>query len=431
MASGPHGAKSPRGGRDCSMSHDEPHWRTNSSFSPALRIWDCRLHSDSLLHGSTVGAQHGSSISSNSRESRSRVGSGRYSNHHHVASDSMLSCSGSPCDNIHVPRWTSQIPKFNLGEADASNAGGSMSQTTWYPHTIDGQYAVKVAASPSIGSPSSLSESNHLESTSKQPFGFSHRNFPSRRPYMSKAVYPLVFRNPVSEDSESHGYADTNSVGKLTPSDNHLSPVSIPDNSSSTEQKFQETLFDLQRSPDPSGSSRREGFRYSSASSHDLGFDGERLDVAENMGMGSLRFPFGPPVSNQKCGFCGKQLWQKSPWSSYRIVKGGDMPIAGVLGCGHVFHAECLEQVTPKNQIHEPPCPLCLKTIGAVEESSSSVSEPLQMALAALRRSRGVTLSEPQRNDETSSDMKDRLRRNWTRTAKRSILRLKGKASKE
>ncbi|KAJ0988430.1 hypothetical protein J5N97_006786 [Dioscorea zingiberensis] len=31
------------------MDHGEPHWRTNSSFSPPLsRRWDCSLHSDGL-----------------------------------------------------------------------------------------------------------------------------------------------------------------------------------------------------------------------------------------------------------------------------------------------------------------------------------------------------------------------------------------------
>jgi hypothetical protein len=279
------------------------------------------------------------------------------------------------------------------------------------------RFAIRTSVtSPGFGSPSSLSESSHWESTSKRPFAFSSRNFSNQRSYMSKAVYPLVFRNPVS-DCETFGDADNSSLGRLTPGEDRISPSHWPDNSSSVDYKSHKTLTELQKletSPDPSASSRREGFRWSSASSYDLGIDGERFDIAEHMDMESLRSP-SRPVVEQKCGVCGKLLWQKSPWSSHRIMRGSDMPIAGVLPCSHVFHAECLEQVTPKTQIHDPPCPLCLKTVGSIEESPP-VSEPLQMALRSVRRSRGVVISEAQgshSNTEASYHIKDRLRRNW------------------
>ncbi|GFS40414.1 RING/U-box superfamily protein [Actinidia rufa] len=38
------------------------------------------------------------------------------------------------------------------------------------------------------------------------------------------------------------------------------------------------------------------------------------------------------------------------------------MPVAGVLSCRHVFHAECLEQTTPKMRKNDPPCPLCMRS---------------------------------------------------------------------
>ncbi|KAJ4721219.1 RING/U-box superfamily protein [Melia azedarach] len=269
------------------------------------------------------------------------------------------------------------------------------------------------AASPSFGSPSSLSESSQWESTSKRPFALPNRNIQSRRAYMSKAVYPLMFHNPVS-DCETFGDADTSSVGRLTPSEDHISPSHWFDSNSSTVQKFHRTLTELQRletSPDPGASSRREGFRWSSASSYDFGFDGERFDIAEHIDVESLRSPIGAAVG-QKCGVCGKLLSQKSPWSSHRIMRGGDMPTAGVLPCSHVFHAECLEQLTPKTQIHEPPCPLCQKIIGPMEESSS-FSEPLHMALRSVQRSRGIMIPEAQgdhRSSEASNHIRSRLR---------------------
>ncbi|XP_044477109.1 uncharacterized protein LOC123204491 [Mangifera indica] len=399
------------------MDTGEPHWQTNSSFSPPpFRIWDCRLQSDGLQHGTHGAPLHGSSLSSTSRGSRSRVSNERHTtNHHHSVSDGVLSYPGSPPDNIQAPRWTSPVKKFNLGEPAASTVGGSRSHTSWFPHSTERRYAVRATlASPSFGSPSSLSESSQWESTSKQPFSLPNRNFPSRRAHTSKAVYPLVFHNPVS-DCENFGDGDTNSIGRLTPVDDHISPTHWLESNSSIVQKFHKTLTELQRweaSPDPGTSSRREGFRWSSASSYDFGFDGERFDISEHIDVESLRSPIGHAV-DQKCGVCGKQLCQKSPWSSHRIMSGGDMPTAGVLPCGHVFHAECLEQLTPKTQIHEPPCPLCLKTIRPLEDSSS-VSEPLHMALRSVQLSRGIVISEDQRNhsnSENSDHIDNRLRR--------------------
>ncbi|XVE62640.1 hypothetical protein DITRI_Ditri06bG0134900 [Diplodiscus trichospermus] len=403
------------------MNQDEPHWRTNSSFSPPLlRIWDCRLHSDGLPLGSHGACLHGSSISSNSRGSRSRVGGEGYINHHHSVSDGALSYSGSPTDSAQVPRWSSPIERFNSEELPTPNIGGPLPLTSWFAHSTERQYAVKAtAATPSFESPSSLSESSHWESTSKQPFSFHNRNFSGRRSYMTKAVYPLVFRNPVL-DCEGFGDADINSTGKLTPSEDRFSPFHWHEASSSVEHKFHKTLSELQRSeasPDPSASSRRDGFSWSSASSYDLGLDGEKFDVAEHVDVESLRSPISPVVDH-KCGVCGKLLWQKSPWSSHRIMRGSDMPTAGVLPCSHVFHAECLEQVTLKSQIHDPPCPLCLKTTGATE-GSTSVSEPLQVALRSLRRSRAAMISEDREDDEVSNHIKEKLRRNWPRAAPR------------
>ncbi|XP_044499219.1 uncharacterized protein LOC123220724 isoform X2 [Mangifera indica] len=319
---------------------------------------------------------------------------------------------------------------------------GSRSQSSWFPHSMERRYAVRAtAASPSFGSPSSLSESSQFESTGKRSFSFPNRNFPSRRSYMSKAVYPLVFHNPVS-DCENFGDADTSSVGRLTPVDDNISPSHWLENSSSIVQKFHKTLTELRRweaSPDPGASSRREGIRWSNASSYDFGFDGERLDISEHIEGENLRSPIGHVV-NQKCGVCGKLLCQKSPWSSHRIMRDGDMPTAGVLPCCHVFHAECLEQLTPKTQIHEPPCPLCLKTIGPVEDSSS-VSEPLHMALRSVQRSRGIVISEDlqdHRNTESLDHINNRLRvphRNDTGSSFKNRLKrhltFKGKASRD
>ncbi|OVA03914.1 zinc finger protein [Macleaya cordata] len=421
VAAGPHGTKPSTGSRDYSTVPGEPHWRTNSSFSPPpppSRRWDCRFQSDGLPRESNEATVYCSSLSSNGKRSRSRVSSDQYANHQHSISDGVVSYSGSPSDNFQAPRWTPPQQKFDYHEFPTPSVEASRSGTSLFPLSAERRFTGGAsAASNSFRSPSSLSESSQWESTSKQPVSLPHRTFSSRRSFLSKPVYPLVFRNPVS-DGEAFGSADISCINRLTPCGN-TTPSHWPTTSSSLEHKFHKTLTELQRmegSPDCSMSSRREGFRWSNASSYDLGFDGESFDVAEHVDLENPRSP-NCTAEEQKCVLCGRLLSQKSPWSSYRIVRGGDMPIAGVLSCSHVFHAECLEQTTPKAQLSDPPCPLCLKTIGAAEESSS-VSEPLQMALRSLRRNRGVVISDGPRNNESDIDrIEGGLRRNRSLSA--------------
>ncbi|KAA8519059.1 hypothetical protein F0562_016167 [Nyssa sinensis] len=252
-------------------------------------------------------------------------------------------------------------------------------ETSWFPLSTERQCTARASvASHSDGSPSSLSSET--------------------------GTWEL--------NCETIGDGDTSSIGRLTPLQDRIIPSHWRYNSSSIEHKFHTTLTEFQKaetSPDPSASSRREGFRWSSASSYDMGFDGENFDIAEHMAVESLRSPH-CPAGDKKCGVCGKLLRQKSPWSSNRIMRGGDMPIAGVLPCSHVFHAECLEQMTPQTQIHDPPCPACLKTIGLVDQETSMVSESLQMALRSVGGNRGVVIANTQErcsNDEVSNQFKD------------------------
>lgn len=166
-----------------------------------------------------------------------------------------------------------------------------------------------------------------------------------------------------------------------------------PGSTFSPDMKFHRALTQLQRmeaSPDPNvSSSRREGFRWSNASSYDFGFDGDTIDIMEHIGVETPRSPYiNGSAKLQKCALCERPLWQKSPWSAQRIVGSTDMPVAGVLPCHHVFHAECLEETTPKSQIHEPPCPICQKPVGG--DGSISFSEPQHLALRSVRGGQGT-----------------------------------------
>lgn len=263
------------------------------------------------------------------------------------------------------------------------------------------------AASCSYGSPFSLSESGPWDLPGTQPSTiFQSRNFPSRRSFMSKPVYPVLIHNPVS-DCDATGGAETCSIGRLTPDNDMILPSNWPDNTTRIEQEFQtlNQLQEMETSPNPSSISRREGYRWSTSSSYDMEFEAEQINISENMDVDSLRSP-DYQMDDTKCGICVKFLRQKSPWGSNRIMRSGDLPVAGILPCGHVFHAECLEQVTSKSQIHDPPCPLCL----GLSEDASTFSEPLMMALRSLRKRRGVTISDTPGNssiDDVLNYMKD------------------------
>ncbi|XP_043692150.1 uncharacterized protein LOC122642670 [Telopea speciosissima] len=407
------------------MDPGEPLWRTNSSFSPPpSRSWDSRFQSDGLPLGSHGAPRYDSSLSSNNRESRSRVSSDQYSNHHHSVSDGVLSYFESPPENFQAPQWTPPVQKLNFGVSSTSSVGGSRTELPLFPHSAERRFGAEAsAASHSLGSPSSLSESSQLESTNKQPMSLPYRHFSSRRPFISKPVYPLVFHNPVS-GSEGFCSADTSSISKLAPGESRVSPSHWPDNSPSL--KFHKNITELQKmdaSPEPSTNSRREGFRFSNASSFDMSFDEDGFDVSEHVNLENERLRQ-HSAGNHNCELCGRLLWQKSPWSSYRIVRGCDMPIAGVLHCAHIFHAECLEQTTPKSQIHDPPCPVCLKTIDAVEESPS-VSEPMQMALRSVWRNQGVVISDAP-GDKNGTQSLDHFEGGFRRNQTQSVSRRSG-----
>ncbi|ONK75435.1 uncharacterized protein A4U43_C03F16810 [Asparagus officinalis] len=66
-------------------------------------------------------------------------------------------------------------------------------------------------------------------------------------------------------------------------------------------------------------------------------------------------------LGGSRCNLCERFLSQRSPWGARRIILSGDLPISSVLSCWHVYHAECLERITPKPQKLDPPCPVCEK----------------------------------------------------------------------
>lgn len=88
-------------------------------------------------------------------------------------------------------------------------------------------------------------------------------------------------------------------------------------------------------------------------------FDSESFGFnCESLVRSSNRFSTSP-VDLQTCGVCSKFLTEKSCWSTQKIVASNDLSVVSVLICGHVYHAECLESMTPEVNKYDPACPVC------------------------------------------------------------------------
>ncbi|RDY11958.1 hypothetical protein CR513_03308, partial [Mucuna pruriens] len=74
----------------------------------------------------------------------------------------------------------------------------------------------------------------------------------------------------------------------------------------------------------------------------------------------SSRFSYSPSMDSQSCGACSKLLTERSAWGSQKFIAGGDLSVVAVLVCGHVYHAECLETMTPEADSYDPACPICM-----------------------------------------------------------------------
>ncbi|KAJ8569959.1 hypothetical protein K7X08_006536 [Anisodus acutangulus] len=299
------------------MGPHEPYWRTNSSFSPAPSRWDFRFQPEALSFGSNDGAQlYGSSTSSNSRESRSWVRGNQLANHQYLISDGVGAYYSSPSDISPAQQWTPPaIQEINVDDYGTSTRDAIMRP---FSPTMEG---TSIARDGRGGSTSSRSDSSDCDSITKSHS--SYCSFPSRRFFMSKPIHPVSF--PTETTTPRREAIDSLSAG----------------------------FFELDAS-----TPQRDKHRLSSASgSLDL------IEASESFQSDFLS----KPSDGFRCGLCERFLSQRSPWSSRRIVRSGDMPVAGVLSCCHVFHAECLEQATPKSCKSDPPCPLCAKP----EEGSS------------------------------------------------------------
>ncbi|MED6180284.1 hypothetical protein PIB30_008780 [Stylosanthes scabra] len=314
-ATRPHGSNA--ASRDWSVGPHEPYWRTNTSYSPPPSRWDFRFQSEGLSYGLHDGIQlYGSSTSSNGKDSRGWVSGNHLYDLHYSASDGTGAFLSSPSDLSQGPQWTPPaIQEISINDYETpTRRGPSLTQIS-FTRNKEG-----TSEDPdSVGSTSTQSESSESETTTKSRL--LQRNFSKHCSFISKPIYPFLFPD-------------------ISPAREALDPAVA----SSSEYDASNPLRDVQR--------------WSSASSTlDLSEVSE-LFQSETCGRPHI------PSDGSRCSLCERLLSHRSPWSTRRIVRSGDMPTTGVLPCCHVFHAECLEQATPKTQKSDPPCPLCARLPG-------------------------------------------------------------------
>ncbi|WZZ02463.1 hypothetical protein YC2023_074791 [Brassica napus] len=86
----------------------------------------------------------------------------------------------------------------------------------------------------------------------------------------------------------------------------------------------------------------------------------------------------------QTCGACARPLSEKSLWSSQNIFMTNELSVSAILACGHVYHGDCLEQMTPEVDKFDPSCTICI--LG--EKKTAKLSEKalkVEMNLKAKR----------------------------------------------
>jgi hypothetical protein len=240
---------------------------------------------------------------------------------------------GSPMDSFRTHRWH----KSPISEADTAISRPPPSDASIpristevkeLPESPAISHPSPAKTSPSLHSVSSLSTSPLSSQYHFHPPSSTPSRWPRRSPghqllrQISDSRIPAMKSSPsfsMSEEWSNGGGSDTWS--------------NLP--------------FDLTTTP------RRERWSFDSESL--MSFTRDKIVSRSNGRISSYQ----SSDNIQTCGVCLKLLTEKSSWGSQKIIGTNELAVVAILICGHAYHAECLENMTPEISKYDPGCPVC------------------------------------------------------------------------
>ncbi|KAG8364343.1 hypothetical protein BUALT_Bualt19G0119000 [Buddleja alternifolia] len=235
---------------------------------------------------------------------------------------------GSPIDSLRSFSWQkSPVSRVNAEQAISCNVlevkGPTESPCVSHPSPVK--------LSPSAPSVSSVSASSSSSKSQQLP----PKSTPPRWPHRSP-VHQLKISDSPIPDYKSPTFSISEKAYELTDDSNGGSSGSwsIP--------IFSELV-----------TTQRERWSVDSENSN---FSRDKITR-----FSSGRNSRSPSIDLQTCGVCTKLLSERSlwGWSSQKIISTNEIAVVSVLTCGHVYHSECLEYMTPETDKFDPICPVC------------------------------------------------------------------------
>ncbi|EOA27183.1 hypothetical protein CARUB_v10023294mg [Capsella rubella] len=242
-----------------------------------------------------------------------------------------VSSEGSPLHNFQAQSWqkspASGIASIDTVSEQITQKTNDSTNPAYYPSPA--KLSVSLASQPSSLSASPLSSQSHLP----MPPASSSTLKLTPRPHLSKQI-----------------------------SDSQIFEFTSPSRSSATEERLgnesQSDGWSMQAFSEMMAYSRRESCSYENES---FGLRRDKIDHLRNR----------KSNDQQNCGACSRSLSEKSLLTSQKMFATNELSVAAILACGHVYHSDCLEQMTPEIDKFDPPCPIC--TLG--EKKTFKLSE--------------------------------------------------------
>lgn len=266
---------------------------------------------------------------------------------------------GGPLDSFRSPsEQKSPISERNADQAISQNLV-EVKESTESP-SVSHQSPVKLSSlAPSVSSISASPRSSHshLPPPNLTPSRWHHRS-PGHQllRHLSDIRIP-EYKSPtfsISEEASLFAWGNESTRGSNGSSDSWSIPV------------FSEHM-----------TTRRE--RWS--------FDSENSGISrDKVTRSSGRKSRSTSVDLQTCGVCTKLLTERSSWSwsSQKLISTNELAVVAVLTCGHAYHAECLEHMTPETDKYDPACPVC----SSGEKRTAEKALKAELDLKARKRSR-------------------------------------------